>query len=47
VDNRWVYYSPVPEAVEALRSRVLSLLDLSRMETSAASCWSEPRCGSN
>ena len=44
VDSRWVYYSPVPEAVDALKSRVLSLLDLSHMETSPASCWSEPRC---
>ena len=45
VDNRWVYYSPVPEAVDALKSRVLGILDLSRMETSPANCWTEPRCG--
>ena len=43
VDSRWVYYSPVPEAVDALRSRVLDLLDLSQMVTSPAKCWSEPR----
>ena len=45
VDNRWVYYSPVPEAVDALKSRVLGILDLSHMETSPANCWAEPRCG--
>ena len=45
VDSRWVYYSPVPEAVDALRSRLLQLLDLSHMEMSPAKCWSEPRCG--
>lgn len=44
-DNRWVYYSPVPEAVASLKSRILGLLDLSQMETSPADCWSEPRCG--
>lgn len=45
VDNRWVYYSPIPEAVEALKSRVLGVLDLTQMDTSQANCWSEPRCG--
>ena len=44
VDSRWVYYAPVSEAVDELRSRVLDLLDLSHMETSPAKCWSEPRC---
>jgi len=44
VDSRWVYYSPVPEAVEALKGRILDLLDLTHMDGSRASCWSEPRC---
>ena len=41
VDNRWVYYSPIPDAVEALKERLFALLDLSHMEMSPASCRSE------
>lgn len=43
VDNRWVYYSLVPEAVDRVKRRVQDLLDLSHMDTAPASCRVEPR----